>query len=74
MRFFVNGEAHDTTYDEMNYADVLLLALGKLPKSVHSVTYRKGGDSLKPEGILAPGQSVKIKGGTIFYVSHTSNA
>lgn len=61
---------------DITYAQVVTLEVpdyAQHPEITYSVTYRNGhGD--KPEGILAPGGSVKVKEGMIFSVSETGQS
>jgi hypothetical protein len=69
----VNGEKKVTTAKELSYGDVVELAFPDSPNFAYSVTHsRARGD--KPDGILLPGGTVKIKDGTIFNVADTSSA
>lgn len=72
----VNGEPHEVEKDEIMYKEVVTLAFPDFPQHperTYSVTYERGHGN-KPEGILSPGGSVKVKEGMIFYVKHTGQS
>jgi Multiubiquitin len=72
----VNGTAHEVDKSEIFYAEVVALAFVNPPTGPNieiSVTYRRGHGE-KPEGILAPGQSVKVKDGMVFNVTATDKS
>lgn len=62
--------------DLISYAEVVTLAYPDYPQHpeiTYSVTYDRGhGD--KPEGILSPGESVKVKEGMAFNVNRTGQS
>lgn len=73
----VDGTRHEVPKnDEITYAEVVALAypdFARHPEITYSVTYTRGhGD--KPEGILAPGGSVKVKDGMSFRVNRTGQS
>ena len=73
----VDGTPHDVPKnDVITYADVVTLAYPDYPQHpeiTYSVTYTRGqGD--KPEGILPPGGSVKVKEGMSFSVNRTGQS
>jgi hypothetical protein len=73
----VNGTDHDWPKDtDISYKDVVLFAFPESkdhPEINYSVKYTRGhGD--KPEGVLAPGQSVKVKEGMDFRVTDTGQS
>jgi hypothetical protein len=74
MKIKVDGKEHTLgrPLAEVTYAKVVTMA-GYEPTRVLSVVYRKGRPE-KPEGILAPGQSVRPAEGMTFRVADTSNA
>lgn len=77
VTIIVEGSPHEWPKDEpISYAQVVTLEVpdyAQHPEITYSVTYRNGhGD--KPEGILAPGASVKVKEGMIFSVSETGQS
>ena len=72
----VEGTAHEWPKDEITYAEVVTLEVpdyAQHPEITYSVTYRRGHGN-KPEGILSPGGSVKVKEGMIFNVSETGQS
>ena len=73
----VNGTDHEWPKDkEISYTDVVTFAFPdsqQHPEITYSVKYTRGqGD--KPEGILAPGASVKVKDGMNFRVTETGQS
>jgi hypothetical protein len=72
----VEGTAHPWSKDSISYAQVITLEVpnyAEHPEITYSVTYKRGhGD--KPEGILAPGGSVKVKDGMVFNVKETGQS
>lgn len=73
----VEGTPHEVPKnEEISYAQVVTLEVPDYPEHpeiTYAVTYRNGhGD--KPEGVLAPGASVKVKDGMIFNVSETGQS
>ena len=76
VTIIVNGTPNQWPKGEITYAEVVALAYPdsqQHPEITYSVTYKNGhGD--KPEGILAPGASVKVKEGMIFTVTQTGQS
>ena len=73
----VDGTPHEVPKNEtITYAEVVTLAYPDYPQHpeiTYSVTYTRGhGD--KPEGILPPGGSVKVKEGMAFSVNRTGQS
>ena len=73
----VDGTPHQVLKNEyITYAQVVTLAYPDYPQHpeiTYSVTYTRGhGD--KPEGILNPGESVKVKEGMSFCVNRTGQS
>ena len=68
----INGKHFYVEARELCYSGVIRLA-GFNAKLVYTVTYRRGAAS-KPDGILMPGQSVRIVDGMAFSVAHTGDA
>ena len=73
----VDGTPHQVPKKEnITYAEVVTLAYPDYPQHpeiTYSVTYTRGhGD--KPEGILSPGGSVKVKEGMSFSVNRTGQS
>ena len=72
----VEGTPHEWPKGEITYAQVVTLEVpdySKHPEITYSVKY-KNGPRNKPEGVLSPGGSVKVKDGMIFSVSETGQS
>jgi hypothetical protein len=72
----VEGTPHEWPKDDITYAQVVTLEVPDYPQHpeiTYAVSYKKGNGN-KPEGILAPGASVKVKEGMVFYVSETGQS
>jgi len=72
----VEGTQHEWPKTDISYADVVALEVADYaqhPEITYSVKYTRGHGS-KPEGILAPGASVRVKGGMRFSVSETGQS
>ena len=72
----VEGTQHEWAKDEITYTEVVTLEVADYaqhPEITYSVKYKRGQGN-KPEGILAPGDSVKVKEGMIFSVSPTGQS
>lgn len=72
----VEGTPHEWPNGEIMYAEVVTLEVpdyAQHPEITYSVTYRRG-QGEKPEGVLVPGASVKVKEGMIFSVSETGQS
>lgn len=72
----VEGAPHEWPKDDITYAQVVTLEVPDYPQHpeiTYAVSYKKGNGN-KPEGILAPGASVKVKEGMVFYVSETGQS
>jgi len=76
VTIFVNGDPFEEEKDEITYAEVVTLGFPDYPQHPernYSITYERGhGD--KPEGILSPGGSVKIKNQMRFRVWFTGES
>lgn len=76
VTIIVEGSPHGWPKSEITYAEVVTLEVpdySQHPDITYKVTYKRGhGD--KPEGILSPGASVKIKEAMIFNVSQTGQS
>jgi|TARA_R110000787_G_C13393164_1_gene442805 Multiubiquitin len=62
--------------DEISYAEVVAFSYpdyAQHPEITYSVTYTRGHGN-KPEGILAPNGSIKVKDGMIFRVNRTGQS
>ena len=72
----VEGTPHEWPKNaEITYAEVVTLEVPDYadhPEITYSVTYHKGHGN--KEGILAPGDSVKVKDGMVFNVSETGQS
>ena len=76
VTIIVNATPHEWPKDEITYAEVVTLEVpdyAQHPEITYSVKY-KNGHGNKPEGILSPGGSVKVKEGMIFSVSETGQS
>jgi hypothetical protein len=72
----VEGTPHEWPKGEISYAEVVTLEVpnyAQHPEITYSVRY-KAGHGNKPEGILTPGATVKVKEEMIFYVSETGQS
>lgn len=72
----VNGTQKTVHKDDFTFNEIVKLAFENPPygeNTLFSVTYRRGHGN-KPEGILAPGESVKVKDGMIFDVTATDKS
>jgi hypothetical protein len=77
VEIIVEGTSHQWPKNEdITYAQVVTLEVPTYPQNpqiIYSVKYKNGHGS-KPEGILTPGGSVKVKEGMFFYVSETGDS
>ena len=76
VTIIVEGTPHEWPKDEITHAEVVTLEVPTYPQNpqiTYSVTFKRGHGN-KPEGILAPGASVKVKEGMIFNVSETGQS
>lgn len=77
VTIIVEGTPHEVPKNEdISYAEVVTLEVPDYPQHTeitYAVTYRNGHGE-KPEGVLAPGASVKVKEGMIFNVSETGQS
>jgi hypothetical protein len=76
ITIIVNGTPHEWSKPEITYAEVVTLDVPDYPQHpeiTYSVTYKRG-PGHKPEGILPPGGSVKVKDGMVFNVSPTGQS
>lgn len=72
----VEGTPHEWPKDDITYDEVVTLEVpdhAQHPETTYSVKYKRGQGN-KPEGVLAPGASVKVKEGMIFSVSETGQS
>lgn len=72
----VEGTPHEWSKSAITYVEVVTLfdpSYPQHPETTYSVTYKRG-PGHKPEGILSPGASVKVKDGMVFNVSSTGQS
>jgi hypothetical protein len=77
VTIIVEGTPHPWPKNtDISYAEVVTFEFPDYPQHperTYSVTYNNGqGD--KPEGVLAPGASVKVKDGMVFHVTDTGQS
>lgn len=70
----IDGSPREVTALELTYSEVVTLARGLVRGGLLTITYCRGADIAKPEGILSPGGKVAIKDGTNFNTAYTGNA
>ena len=76
FRIIVEGTPHEWALPSIAYVQVVTLfdpTYPQHPETTYSVTYKRG-PGHKPEGILSPGASVKVKDGMVFNVSRTGQS
>ncbi len=76
ITIIVNGTPHEWTKGEITYAEVVTFDVpdyAQHPEITYSVKYKKG-HGHRPEGILPPGGSVRVKDGMVFSVSPTGQS
>lgn len=76
VTIIVDGTPHEWSKETISFAEVVTLEVpdyAQHPEITYSVKYTNG-HGRKPEGILAPGASVKVKDGMIFSVSDTGQS
>ena len=76
VTIIVEGTPHEWPKGKITYDEVVTLEVSDYPQHpdiTYSVKYKRGHGN-KPEGILAPGASVKVKEGMIFNVSETGQS
>ncbi len=76
VTIIVNGEQKVVPKDEITYEEVATLAFPDFanhPERTYAITYERGQGN-KPQGILSPGDSVKVKDGMIFHVRITGQS
>ena len=76
VTIIVEGTPHEWPKEEITYAEVVTLEVpnyAEHPEITYAVKYKRGHGN-KPEGILSPGGSVKVKDGMIFNVSETGQS
>jgi hypothetical protein len=76
VTIIVEGTPHEWPKGEITYTEVVTLEDPTYPQHselIYLVKY-KNGHGNKPEGILSPGASVKVKEGMVFSVSSTGQS
>lgn len=76
VTIIVEATPHQWPKEEITYAEVVTLEIPDYPQHpeiTYSVKYKRGNGN-KPEGILVPDASVKVKEGMIFSVSPTGQS
>ena len=76
VTIIVEGTPHEWPKDGITYAEVVTLEVPNYAQHTeitYSVKYKRGHGN-KPEGILSPGGSVKVKEGMVFSVSETGQS
>jgi len=76
VTIIVEGSPHEWLKKEITYAEVVTLEVSNYashPEITYSVIYKRGHGN-KPQGVLVPGASVKVKEGMIFNVSETGQS
>jgi hypothetical protein len=76
VTIYINSTPFEFKKNRISYKEVVTLAFPDFPQHperTYSVTY-KNGQSDKPEGILSPGASIKVKDGIQFKVKHTGQS
>ncbi|TRW14839.1 multiubiquitin domain-containing protein [Glacieibacterium frigidum] len=76
VKIIVEGTEHEWPNGEISYAEVVTLEVpdyAQHPEITYSVRYKRGQGN-KPEGVLVPGASVKVREGMIFNVSETGQS
>jgi Multiubiquitin len=77
IAIIVNGRPREAQGHELTFDQVVALAFDNPPygaDTIFSITYRKGGNEHRPEGVMVEGDTVKVKKGTIFNVSATNRS
>lgn len=72
----INGTQKTVTKEDLSYDEVVHLAFETPPygeNTLFSVSYVRGHGN-KPEGILAPGETLKVKEGMIIDVTATDKS
>lgn len=72
----INGRPFEVPKGDISFAAVVshVFPSEADPQQRYAVTYERGGNEHKPDGILAAGTSVKVKKGMIFHVSPTGQS
>lgn len=72
----VEATPHQWPKDDISYEELVTLEFPNYPQNpqtTYSVTYKRGHGN-KPEGILSPGGTVKVKEGMVFNVTETGQS
>jgi hypothetical protein len=72
----VNGTEHATQEQELTFEQLVEIAYGHPPEGgtiVYSITYERGQGN-KPEGDLAPGETLKLKKEMLINVERTDRS
>lgn len=69
VTIIVNGTAHEWAKGEITYAEVVTLDVPDYARHPE-----KKGHGHRPEGVLPPGGSVRVKDGMVFSVSATGQS
>jgi len=76
VTIIVEGTPHEWAKERITYAEVVALEVPDYathPEITYSVKYKKGPGN-RPEGVLTPSASVKVKEGMVFNVSETGQS
>jgi Multiubiquitin len=76
VTIIVEGSPHEWPKGDITYAEVVTLEVPDYPQHpdiTYSVKY-KDGHGNKPEGVLSPGATVKVKERMVFSVSETGQS
>ena len=76
ITIIVEGTPHEWEKPKISYTEVVTLEVpgySSNSQTTYAVKYKRGHGN-KPEGILAPGASVKVKKGMVFSVSETGQS
>ncbi len=76
VTIIVDGTQHQWSKDAISYPEVVTLEVPDYalhPEIIYSVKYTHG-EGNKPEGILSPGASVKVKDEMVFSVQETGQS
>lgn len=73
----INGRPKEVVGREVTFDQIVRLAFDNPPHgtdTIFSVTYRKGGNEHRPEGVMVEGDTIKVKKGTTFNVTATNRS
>lgn len=77
IEIIVNGRAKQVNGPDVTFDQIVALAFENPPhgaETIYTVTYRKGGNEHRPEGIMVEGDAIKVKKGTTFNVTATNRS